>query len=56
MAMTKARQQEILQHKINFYADKYDKYIQYGISIKKINRVDALRDQYIAAKAIVDAS
>lgn len=56
MAMTKERQQEILQHKINYYTDRYNLFILYGISSKKIDKVDMLKDQYIATKAIVDAS
>ena len=54
--MTKERQLEILQHKIDFYTEKYNNFVIHGISIKKINKVDMLKDQYIASKAIVEAS
>lgn len=54
--MTKERQLEIIQHKIDFYTEKYNNFITHGISIKKINKVDMLKDQYIANKAIVEAS
>lgn len=56
MAITKTRQQEILQHKIDFYTQKYNNFIQHGISVRKINKVNMFKDQYVAAKAIVDAS
>lgn len=56
MADTKERQQEILQHKIDFYTEKYNNFIQHGISVRKINKMDMLKDQYVANKAIVDAS
>jgi len=54
--MTKERQLEIIQHNIDFYDEKYNNFIKFGISIKKIDRVEALRDGFIASKAIVEAT
>lgn len=56
MGHTKERLQEILQFKIDFCNEKYNSFIVNGISEKKINKMDMMRDEYIAAKAIVDAS
>lgn len=53
---TKERLEEILQHKIDFHNDKYNNFIINGISIKKLNKMAMLRDQYITAKAELEAS
>ena len=54
--VTKERQLEILQFKIDFYTDRYNAFIANGISTKKIAKVDMLKDQYMAYKAEVEAS
>ena len=53
---TKARQQEILQYKIDTLTQKVINFIQYGISNRKITKLGVLKDGFVAAKVIVDAS
>jgi len=55
MVITKARQQEILQHKINILTQKLTKFIAYGISNSKYNKLELRKNNFIAAKVIVDA-
>ena len=56
MAITKVRQQEILQYKIDTLQQKLNSFITYGISINKYIKLDTRRDNFIAAKVILDAS
>ena len=53
---TKARQQEILQYKIDTLTQKALIFIQFGISNRKITKLGVLKDGFVAAKIIVDAS
>lgn len=53
---TKARQQEILQYKIDTLTQKLLNFLTYGISVRKINKLTMMKDEFVAAKAIVDAS
>ena len=54
--ISKSRQQEILQFKIDFFEERRLNFIKYGISTKKIDKVNLLKGQFANAKAIVDAS
>lgn len=54
--MVKARQQEILQYKIDNYTQKIFNFQTYGISFRKVARLESLKDIAVAAKIIVDAT
>jgi len=56
MAITKLRQQEIIQYKIDILAEKLSNFISYGISNTKYNKLETKRDNFIIALAIIDAS
>jgi len=56
MAITKTRQQEILQYKVDMLTQKVTNFIQYGISVRKITKLGMMKDNFMAAKVILDAS
>jgi hypothetical protein len=53
---TKARQQEILQYKIDNLTQLVANFIFYDISSRKVDKLEILKTSAIAAKIIVDAS
>lgn len=53
---TKARKQEILQYQIDYLTQKVANFILYGISTRKIDRLNTKKTKFNNSKAIVDAS
>jgi len=53
---TKARKQEILQWKIDYLTQKVANFILYGISTRKIDKLNIKKTKFNNSKAIVDAS
>jgi hypothetical protein len=53
---TKARKQEILQWRIDYLTQKVANFILYGISTRKIDKLNIKKTKFNNSKAIVDAS
>jgi hypothetical protein len=53
---TKARKQEILQWRIDYLTQKIANFQLYGISFRKIDKLNVKKTKFSNSKAIVDAS